>query len=105
MIIAPATRDESEGQIIAHTTHARSSRTARLVPVAGACAGSQTTRDKKIEVKRGHTFVCAMGRSAPADFTGSQDRLRPANWAVQITVVTQLLERGLWGGSKPSQTA
>eukprot|EP00964_Phaeocystis_antarctica_P144113 scaffold109804_cov46-Phaeocystis_antarctica.AAC.1 len=33
-----------------------------------------------------------MGRSAPANFTGSQDRLRPANWAVQITVVTQLLE-------------
>eukprot|EP00964_Phaeocystis_antarctica_P029199 scaffold16460_cov36-Phaeocystis_antarctica.AAC.1 len=23
-----------------------------------------------------------MGRSAPADFTGSQDRPRPANWAV-----------------------
>ena len=33
-----------------------------------------------------------MGGSPPANFTGSQDRPRPANWAVQITVVTQLLE-------------
>ena len=33
-----------------------------------------------------------MGGSPPANFTGFQDRLRPANWAVQITVVTQLLE-------------
>ena len=33
-----------------------------------------------------------MGRSAPANFTGFQDRQTPANWAVQIAVVTQLLE-------------
>ena len=33
-----------------------------------------------------------MGGSPPANFTGFQDRPRPANWAVQITVVTQLLE-------------
>ena len=33
-----------------------------------------------------------MGGSPPANFTGFQDRQTPANWAVQITVVTQLLE-------------
>ena len=32
------------------------------------------------------------GRSAPANFTGSQDGPTWANWAVQITAVTQLLE-------------
>ena len=33
-----------------------------------------------------------MGGSPPANFPGFQDRQTPANWAVQITVVTQLLE-------------